>query len=217
MSLVYEHHDTRDDWLFGRNNFIGASEAGSILGVGFQSKIDLWREKTGRSERKSLEKNEAVQYGSRAENPLRNLFLAKHPEFARQYRPYDYLYQSERPWLRATLDGEIYEYGRSDNRGILEIKTATCSSRADWAKWDGRVPDGYYAQICHQMLASGFNWAYLFAELTSGTSGVAELRQYYFNVRDCHKDMEYLLSEEEKFWECVQTDRMPSVPLRIGD
>lgn len=217
MSLVYEHHDTRDDWLFGRNNFIGASEAGSILGVGFQSKIDLWREKTGRSERKSLDKNEAVQYGLRAEYPLRNLFMAKHPEFALQHRPYDYLFQSERTWLRATLDGEIYEYGRSDNRGILEIKTATCSSRADWAKWDGRIPDGYYAQICHQMLASGFNWAYLFAELTSGTTGNAELRQYYFHVRDCHKDMEYLLSEEQKFWECIQTDKMPSVPLRIGD
>lgn len=215
MSLVYEHHDTRDDWLSGRNSFIGASEAGAILGVGFSSKIDIWKEKTGRTARKSLADNEAVQYGNRAENPLRNLFMAKHPELCLQYYPYDYLYQSERPWLRATLDGEIYEDGRADNRGILEIKTATCSSRSDWAKWDGRVPDGYYAQICHQMLASGFNWAYLFAELTSGTTGISELRQYYFHIRDCHKDMEYLLSEEERFWQYVKSDKMPPVPLRV--
>ena len=212
---IYEHHDSRDDWLFGRNNFIGASEAGAILGVGFQSKTDLWMEKTGRSKRKSLEKNEAVQYGNRAEYPLRNLFMAKHPEFALQHRPFDYLYQEGRPWLRATLDGEIYLYGKSDDKGILEIKTATCSSRMDWKKWDNRVPDGYYAQICHQMLASGFNWAFLFAELTNGVTGAAELRQYYFKRSDMEDDLEFLLVEEEKFWRCVTEDRMPSVPLRI--
>lgn len=216
MGLIYEHHENRDDWLANRNSFIGASEAGSILGVGFSSKIDIWKEKTGRSVRKSLSDNEAVQYGNRAEPALRQLFMAKHTELCLQYRPYDYLYQEERPWLRATLDGEIYEMGRADNRGILEIKTATCSSRADWAKWDGRVPDGYYAQVCHQMLASGFNWAFLFAELISGTTGNSELRQYYFHVRDCHNDMEYLLAEESDFWRYVQEDKMPPVPLRIG-
>lgn len=215
MSLVYEHHDSRDDWLFGRNKFIGASEAGAILGVGFQSKIDLWKEKTGRAVRKSLEKNDAVQYGNRAENPLRNLFMAKHPELALHYRPYDYLYQEERPWLRATLDGEIYLYGTSNNRGILEIKTTTCSTKTDWQKWNGRVPDGYYAQICHQMLASGFNWAYLFAEITSVTTGFAELRQYYFDRSEMEEDIEYLLTEEEQFWTCVASDKMPSMPLRI--
>ena len=215
MSLVYEHHDNRDEWLSGRNSFIGASEAGAILGVGFQSNIDLWKVKTGRAARKSLDGNDAVQYGNRAEPALRQLFIAKHPEFCLQYRPYDYLFQEERPWLRATLDGEIYEVGRADNRGILEIKTATCSTRADWRKWESRVPDGYYAQICHQMLASGFNWAYLFAELTNGMTGDSEIRQFYFHISDCHKDMEYLLSEEEKFWSCVVEDKMPPMPLRI--
>jgi len=215
--LTYEHHDNRQDWLSGREKFIGASEAGAILGVGFVSKIDLWREKTGRSVRMSLDNNEAVQYGTRAEPALRQLFLAKYPNMCIQYRPFDYLYQEERPWLRATLDGEVYEYGRADNRGILEIKTATCSSRADWKKWDGRVPDGYYAQICHQFLATGFSWAYLFAELTSGTTGNSELRLYYFNARDCYKDMKYLLEEEEEFWKYVQLDKMPPTPLRIGE
>lgn len=216
MSLIYEHHETREDWLSGRGSFIGASEAGSIIGVGFQSRIELWKEKTGRSERKSLDENEAVQYGNRAEPALRQLFMAKHPEFCLQYHPYDYLFQEERPWLRATLDGEIYEMGRADNRGILEIKTATLNSSADWKKWDGRVPDGYYAQICHQMLASGFNWAYLFAELTSGATGSSTLREYYFNRRDTFRDIEYLLSEEEKFWNNVTSNKMPTVPLRIG-
>ena len=212
--ICYEHHDLREDWLENRGGHIGASEAGAILGVGFMSKVDLWKIKTGRMKPKELSDNAAVQYGNRAENPLRYLFMAKHPDLALQYKPYDFVYQSERPWLRATLDGEVYTYGDASDKGILEIKTATCMSRADWAKWNGRVPDGYLAQLSHQFLATGFSHAYLFAELT-GADGNSEIRTYYFTREDMAENMAYLLAEEESFWDCVVNDRMPSVPLRI--
>lgn len=211
--LQYEHHDIREDWLANRNGHIGASEAGAILGMGFQSKIDLWKIKTGRMTPKDLSDNAAVAYGNRAEDALRQLFMAKHPELSLTYRPFDFVYQSDRPWLRATLDGELTDI-RSDAKGILEIKTTTCLSRADWAKWNGRVPDGYLAQLSHQFLATGFDFAYLFAEL-NGASGNSEIRSYYFDAENMRENMEYVLSEEEEFWECVVTDRMPSVPLRI--
>lgn len=209
----YDHYDVRDQWLANRNDHIGASEAGAILGVGFMSKIDLWKLKTGRMEQKDLSNNDAVNYGNRAENPLRMLFMAKHRELGLQYRPYDFVYQEERPWLRATLDGELYNYETAE-KGVLEIKTAFCMSRADWAKWNDRVPDGYLAQISHQFLATGFSFAYLFAELT-GANGDSELRSYFFTREEMQDNMDYLLAEEEKFWECVVTDKMPSVPLRI--
>lgn len=212
--IQYDHYDVRDAWLANRDDHIGASEAGAILGVGFMSKVDLWKIKTGRMKSKELSDNAAVQYGNRAENPLRYLFMAKHPELSMQYRPYDFVYQSERPWLRATLDGEIYPYGDPSDKGILEIKTATCMSRADWAKWNGRVPDGYLAQLSHQFLATGFSHAYLFAELT-GADGNSEIRTYYFTREDMRENMDYLLAQEEEFWDCVVNDRMPSVPLRI--
>ena len=211
--LKYEHFDTREDWLAHRNDHIGASEAGAILGVGFQSKIDLWKIKTGRMTPKDLSDNEAVAYGNRAEEALRRLFMAKHQEMYLDYRPYDFVYQSERPWLRATLDGELVDIESLD-RGILEIKTTTCLSRADWAKWNGRIPDGYLAQVSHQLLATGFSFAYLFAELT-GANGNSEIRSYYFTRDDMADNMEYLLKEEEDFWRCVETDTIPSVPLRI--
>lgn len=213
MGIKYDHYDVRDKWLENRNDHIGASEAGAIIGVGFMSKIDLWKIKTGRMKQKDLSNNEAVNYGNRAENPLRMLFMAKHPELGLQYRPYDFVYQEERPWLRATLDGELISYDTGE-KGILEIKTATCMSRADWAKWNDRVPDGYICQVVHQFLATGFTFAYLFAELT-GANGNAELRSYYFRREDMEDNMEYLLQEEEAFWRCVETDTIPSVPLRI--
>lgn len=209
--LKYEHFDTREDWLAHRNDHIGASEAGAILGVGFQSKIDLWKIKTGRMTPKDLSGNEAVAYGNRAEDALRRLFMAKHPELTLTYRPFDFIYQSERPWLKATLDGELTD--EDGDQGILEIKSSTCLSRADWAKWDNRVPDGYLAQLSHQFLASRFKFAYLQAELIGKSESI--IREYLFLRDDMAGNMEYLLKEEESFWRCVETDTIPSVPLRI--
>ncbi len=213
MGIVYEHHDNREDWLAHRGDHIGASEAGAILGVGFQSKIDLWKIKTGRMTPKDLSDVEAVVYGNRAEEALRQLFAAKHPELYLDYRPYDFVYQSERPWLRATLDGELVDIESLD-RGVLEIKTTTCLSKADWAKWNGRIPDGYLCQVAHQLIATGFSFAYLFAELI-GANGNSEIRSYYFTREDMQDNMTYLIGEEEKFWECVVTDKVPSAPLRL--
>ena len=212
MSTVYEKHSTREDWLNARSGHIGASEAGAILGYGFMSKMDLWKLKTGRAKPKDLSDNAAVSYGNRAEDALRQLFMAKHPELTLEYRPYDFVYQEERPWLRATLDGELTD--QDDDKGGLEIKTATLMSRADWAKWNGRIPDGYLCQLSHQFLASGFKYFYLFAELI-GASGDSTLREYLFLRDDMAENMDYLLQEEIKFWRYVETDTVPPMPLRI--
>lgn len=212
MGTVYEHHESREDWLASRSGHIGASEAGAILGYGFMSKMDLWKLKTGRATAKDLSGNEAVAYGNRAEDALRRLFMAKHPELQLTYRPYDFVYQEERPWLRATLDGELTD--EDGDRGVLEIKSATLMSKADWAKWNGRVPDGYLCQISHQLLSTGFQFCYLFAELI-GANGDSTLRTYLFLREDMEDNMEYVLKEEEKFWRYVETDTVPPVPLRI--
>ena len=210
---MYDHYETREEWLAQRDSHLGASEAGAVLGVGFVSGIDLWRLKTGRAKAQDLSDNAAVRYGNAAEDALRRLFMAKHPELSLEYRPFDYVYQPELPWLRATLDGELTEI-ESGERGILEVKTSNCMSKADWNKWNNRVPDGYLAQITHQFLATGYDFCYLFAELI-GSDGNSSLRTYLFLRDEMEDDMEYLLAEEEKFWRCVETDTVPPVPLRI--
>lgn len=209
---VYETHASREEWLAARGGHIGASEAGAIMGMGFMTRMDLWKLKTGRAKLKDLTDNAAVSYGNRAEDALRRLFMAKHPELTLEYRPFDFVYQSERPWLRATLDGELTD--EDGDKGILEIKTATLLSKADWAKWNGRVPDGYLCQIAHQMLATGCKFAYLFAELT-GSDGNSVIRTYLFLRDDMQDNMDYLLEEEEKFWSDVENDRVPAATLRI--
>lgn len=193
------HFETREDWLNGRMNSIGASEAAAVIGISpFLSNIDLWRKKTGRALGTDLKDNASVDYGVRMEPVLREFFAADHPEMDISYSPFDILYQSEVPWITATLDGEILEKA-TGRKGVLEIKTVQATSRRVWETWREAIPKYYYAQLCHQLNATGFDFSILFA-LMKKIDGDAELRAYRFERTECSIDMEYLLRQETSFW-----------------
>lgn len=211
--LEYKHFPDREAWLKGRKDFpgIGASEAASIVGASsWMSASELWQLKTGRKEPKDLSLNEQVSYGTHAEEYIRALFMLKHPEYKLEYRPYDFLYQKERPWLRCTLDGELVV--PDGERGTLEVKTAQIQSKSQYAQWNNRIPDHYLVQLLHQFLATGYSFAYLTAELMY-MDGSSTLRSYYFRAQDYYDDMEWLLEEEEKFWDSVLNQKTPNVKL----
>lgn len=211
--LEYKHFPDREAWLKGRKDFpgIGASEAASIVGASsWMSASELWQLKTGRKEPKDLSLNEQVSYGTHAEEHIRALFILKHPEYKLEYRPFDFMYQKERPWLRCTLDGELVV--PDGERGTLEVKTAQIQSKSQYAQWNNRIPDHYLVQLLHQFLATGYSFAYLTAELMY-MDGSSTLRSYYFRAQDYYDDMEWLLEEEEKFWDSVLNQKTPNVKL----
>lgn len=206
-------YENREDWLNGRSRGIGASEAAAVVGKSkWQSAVELWRLKTGRRPEADLRENEAVQTGIRLEGPIRNFWADRHPEYRVEHHPFDMLYQRERPWLYATLDGEIRKQGAS-GFGVLEIKTATPRRREDWDAWDGRVPDGYYCQVLHQMLATGCDFVVLSAGLIRDCDSIV-IKDYEFYRSDCEDDLAWLLEEETRFWRYVEEDRMP--PMKIS-
>ena len=211
--LEYKHFPDREAWLKGRKDFpgIGASEAASIVGASsWMSASELWQLKTGRKEPKDLSLNEQVSYGTHAEEHIRALFMLKHPEYKLEYRPFDFMYQKERPWLRCTLDGELVV--PDGERGTLEVKTAQIQSKSQYAQWNNRIPDHYLVQLLHQFLATGYSFAYLTAELMY-MDGSSTLRSYYFRAQDYYDDMEWLLEEEEKFWDSVLNQKTPNVKI----
>ena len=211
--IEYKHFKDRESWLKGREKFpgIGASEAAAIVGASnWMTTTELWQIKTGQKKQKDLSENEFVKYGTDAEEHIRQLFLLKHEEYKLTYRPYDFVYQKERPWLRATLDGELeYENGE---KGILEVKTHMVRNKNDLANWNDRIPDHYLVQIVHQFLATGFQFAYLTAELIFQDYS-SQIRNYYFLRHDMMEDMEWLLEQEEKFWNSVINKQTPNVKL----
>lgn len=211
--IAYRHFKDREAWLKGREKYngIGASEAAAIVGAtSWMTATELWQIKTGQKKPKDLSDNEYVRYGQSAEEHVRQLFMLKHEELKLTYRPYDFVFQKERPWLRATLDGELED--EEGAKGILEIKTSFIKSKNDLAKWNGRIPDQYLVQIAHQFLATDFDFAYLTAELIFQNFD-SQIRTYYFLKDDLSEDMDWLLHEEEQFWKSVESGNSPSVKL----
>ena len=136
MALVRESFPDREAWLAGRSRGLGASSAASAIGQNtYQTNVQLWEILTGRKQPKELIGNEHIDFGVRAEPVVRELFKLNHPEIKVEYHQYDILYQDTLPWLRATLDGECttdspLRFGATN--GILECKTATPRTKADW-------------------------------------------------------------------------------------
>ena len=132
--------DNRTDWLKARRKGIGGSDAASVLGISpWKSNVQLWEEKTGITEPEDISDKEAVRFGKESEAAIRRLFIF------------------------ATLDGELTD--QTGRKGILEIKTTEIRRSIDWKKWNGQIPDYYYAQVVHQMLSRGYEFAILKARI----------------------------------------------------
>lgn len=214
MSLVREHHEGKEEWLTARaNRGIGGSEAAAIVNMSpYMTVRDLWERKVLNKKSTDISDNECVAKGIRVEPVLRELYRANHPNTIIEHYPYDLLYQEEKPWLFATLDGEIIR--EDGTHGILEIKTATPNGSEGWKKWDGQLPSQYYVQTIHQLLATGFDFVVLFAGLYA-QDGTMTIREYEFAKDDVEDDMEWLLKEEEAFWQSVEKKKLPPLTLVI--
>lgn len=243
MGLQRISYPDRESWLIGREDGLGGSDAAAVAGYSkWKTSTALWSEKTHRIVAKDKSGLEYVQRGINAEAHIRNFFAAMHPEFEISYHAYDILFQEERPWLRATLDGEILETGWKEppegakvvhipvdgepweepyarrvpyiRKGALEVKTSEPKGRAGWDEWNGKVPAGYYCQCLHLLLATGFDFVILYAALYGKDESIT-LRPYTLEREDCEKDMEWLLQKETEFWRCVQTDTSPGAIIRF--
>ncbi len=192
---------SHEEWLAERQSRgIGGSEAAAIIGVSpWMTALELWKHKTGLERAKDLSDNAAVALGVKMEPVLRDFFAELHPEYRVEYHAFDILYQKERPWLFATLDGELFT--ADGRKGILEIKTATPNGKAGWEKWrNGNMPENYYTQNLHQLAATGYDFVVLFACLYS-LDGTMTVKTYEIERSDVEADISYLVKEETKFWE----------------
>ena len=211
MALVRESFPDRESWLQGRCAGIGASNAASAIGQSrWRSNVKLFRLITGKEKGGELIGNTAVEFGNRAEPVMRELFKLKHPEYTVEYHQYDILSQDNLPWLRATLDGDLWvdtpkRYGQ--NKGVLEIKTATLKTKQQWEEWNGRMPQHYYIQCLHQLLATGWDYVILFALLMGNSEWV--IREFEIYRDDVEDDLAWLLEEEKKFWGYVERNEEP--------
>lgn len=214
MATKFIEYADRELWLAGRKNSIGASEVSAAIGISpFMTQNELWEIKTGRREPKDLSTSSRVIFGQNAEGIIRDLYMLEHPEYTLEYHPYRVYYQEETPFLTATLDGELTRV-EDMVKGIYEGKTAECTKKAQWEKWNGKVPDNYYVQLCHQLYCAGdaFQFSVLNAKI-KGMNGDSSLRSYEFDREQMQADINWIIEKAKEFWELVVNDKRP--PLRI--
>lgn len=210
MSVEMIQLASHEEWLKHRKDYIGGSDASCILGLNaWKSNLDLFREKTGKQEAPDLSGNEAVEYGTKAEEHIRALFALDHPELEVSYVPNNSWHNSKYPFAAASLDGTLTD--ESGRKGILEIKTAIITNKVQSEKWNNCIPDYYYCQLLHYFMVTEFDFAVLRARLRyeyPGNKFYTE-RDYYIERSECEEDIATLIEKEAAFYEQLKKKEEP--------
>lgn len=214
--MILYDPQTREEWLSCRSHGIGGSQAGAAIGRNkYMTNVELWEIKTHRKRPPDLSGKPAVKYGKSAEEHIRAIFALDNPQFDIDYHEFRMYANEDNPWLYATLDGEL-THRETGEKGVLEIKTATIMNQTQWEEWTDRIPDSYYIQLLHQMLATGWNFAILRAYIRYYSRNGdlnATVKDFRVDRQDVREDMEMLLEKEKEFWQCVLDDKRPPLIL----
>lgn len=151
---ILEYPDEKS-WLEAREPYITASDAANYCGMNKYDKngpITLWMDKTGLEKRPYIGNKEAVILGKRAEDPVRQLFMLRHPEFELIYNEYGLVVEESEPWAASTLDG-LLVHKETGDLYIYEGKTTTVRNAKSFEEWnDDMVPINYQCQGSHQLM-----------------------------------------------------------------
>ena len=213
--MILADPTTREEWLKARTQGIGGSDAGCIVGANpWKSARQLWKEKTGVDKPDDISDKPAVKFGKEAEQHLRALFLLTYPQYICEYHEFRMYANDRLPFIFATLDGELTD--QDGRRGILEIKTTTIQQAKQWFEWDDCIPQHYYIQILHQLLACDWaEYVELFAHIRyqKGEEIRAALRKFRIERQDVEQDLQILEEREIVFYKQWQDDAEPSYTL----
>lgn len=192
----------KEEWLEERKKGIGGSDAAVIVGKNpYKTTIDLWEEKLGIKEAEDISDKPYVQYGTNAEEYLRELFKLDFPKYQVAHEEYSIIRHPEYPFLFASLDGQLVNK-ETGELGILEIKTSEILKSMQKEKWKDGIPDNYYCQVLHYLYVTGYSFAILKAQLKYNYDGDIKLetRHYYIDRKDVEDDIKYLSEKEIEFW-----------------
>lgn len=154
---------------FVRKGMVGGSDAGTLLGLNqYKSPINMFYQAVGVGDLPNI-MNAAMLHGKQLED-----YVAKCWQYydgtdegwvantladnkIKRYKKLKAIaVNPDYPFLFANLDGIITKHPDRKGRGILEIKTIS-GFAAD--SYEAGIPPGYYAQVQHYMLVTGFPYA----------------------------------------------------------
>lgn len=144
MSKQVIKYKDRADWLQARSNGIGASEAGTILGLNpFETPYQLWRRKKGMDPPK--QENFAMRAGHYLEDAVSKFYADEsHCHIIKSSTEDFTILSTENPILRVSPDRTFWRLGRKHNdkeKSILECKTTQLQIDPD------NIPKHWFCQL----------------------------------------------------------------------
>lgn len=210
MSVLPDHRA----WLDNRKRGLGGSDIAASVGLNpYKSNVELWREKTGRTKPEDISGKAYVEYGTKAEKYLRELFALDFPQFVVEHEENNSFVNANYPWAVASLDGWLLdEHGRL---GVWECKTTNIKRAAQRGQWENRVPMHYYCQCLLYMEVIGAEFCVLKAQLKSMVDSLPQLqiKHYIIERTDVQDDIDWLMQKGAEFWGNVQNDICPALIL----
>lgn len=206
---------TRDDWLKNRMGGIGGSEISAVIGANpYMDNVTLWEYKTGRKVPEDISNKSFVEYGTKAERYLRELFKLDFPQYQVEYVENNSFTNDKYPWAKASLDGWLTE-SETGRQGIWECKTTEILRSMQKEKWQNQIPMNYYCQVLFYMAVCEKDFTVLKAQLKTVFDKIPYLqtKHYIIEREDVQGDIDYLMQEGEKFWEYVLADKQPPLVL----
>lgn len=216
---MVEMHRCRnhESWLKNRKKYIGGSDVACIMGYNpWKTNVQLYREKKGIVEPDDLSDNPLVIYGTKAEEHIRALFALDHPNLTVEYVPNNSWHNTEFPFAAASLDG--WTTDEDGRKGILEIKTATITSKQQALKWKDAIPDNYYCQVLFYLGVTGWDYVDLRANLKydfPDSELYISTRDYHIERSEVEEDIEMIMEKAAVFAEALRKGKEPSLILTL--
>lgn len=172
-----------------REQFIGGSDAGAVLGLNpWKSAYTLFCEKTGKISAE-VPDNDALRAGRDLEEYVARRFCE---ETGKKVKRDNYTYYpKEFPFMRGHIDRRVY-----GENAILECKTAGGHQRKAYEA--GEFPKHYYIQCLHYMAVTGAKRTYL--------AVFCFPHFYMFTFDRDEEEIKALISREAAFWNMVERD-----------
>lgn len=198
-----------EDWLYGRNKGIGASEIGAIVfGSRWTSNLEIFYNKVTGTKKNA--QNIRTYIGKKTENINREMYcfydqtedsiwqneLANNPvkEVINHNATY---WNCDYPHLFVTPDGEIQNTLKYAGKGLgsLELKN---SQRMVLNSYEGGIPTDNIFQVVAQMMVPEYSHADLFFYLDN-----RHFEEHHFVRKEVRKMEETILAHTIPFWENV--------------
>lgn len=191
---------SREDWLAGRRESIGASESAAILGESpYNSALSVWADKTN-PPLVAEASSERQQFGLDAEPLVLAAYQRKYGGRVERWPVASLARSIAEPHLHATPDAIAFD-DEHEGPGVCQIKTSSEYAQGDWR--DG-PPLWVLIQVQHEMFVTGCRWA-----VVPVLFGLSRLDRVFVERNDTFIDA--MLPVLRDFWTCVELRVAPAV------